>query len=138
MKIFKTKRELLKEWKANGACRAGVDFNKNCKSLKQIIETCPKNFRIWRICKGYLQFAEDKYLKEFNESDWIIILSRCAELADKFDKWDKFDIYDWYKLLERQPQFYDKFDEFSLINKEDWEYFSLKRTFLSNNFKIKY
>ena len=43
-----------------------------------------------------------------NNLDWLILLDKYPQFADKFDKWDEFDGEDWSCLLCEQPQFADK------------------------------
>ena len=42
--------------------------------------------------------------------DWIDILREQPQLADKCNKWRKFNGGDWSCLLYKQPQFADKCD----------------------------
>jgi len=58
MKTFTTKEELIAEWEVNGACEEGKEFNESCEDLQEILETCPLPFRLWRLKRGYIQFAE--------------------------------------------------------------------------------
>ncbi|HPD55587.1 MAG TPA: hypothetical protein PLR11_02130, partial [Candidatus Paceibacterota bacterium] len=75
MKTFRNKEELLAEWEVNGACEEGKRFNESCKDLQEILEKCPLNFRIWRLQRGYIQFAEHCNWKELDGYDWAILLS---------------------------------------------------------------
>ena len=55
-----------------------------------------------------------------NNLDWLILLEKYPQFADKFDKWDEFDGEDWSCLLCEQPQFADKCDKWDEIDSEDW------------------
>ena len=144
MKTFANKEELLKEWETNGACKEGVEFNKSCKDLQEILEKCPLNFRLWRLQRGYVQFAEHCLWEELSGCDWSSLLSLQPQFADKCDwgklygddwacllfvepqfadkcDWEKLNGIDWAYLLSGQPQFADKCD-WEKLNDDDWNY----------------
>jgi len=58
-------------------------------------------------------------LEAFSISEWLDILRKQPQFAEKCDKWDKFDGNDWSKLLQEQPQFAEKCD-WSKLNDENW------------------
>jgi len=109
MKIFKNKEELLKEWETNGASKAGIEFNKSCKDLQEILEMCPLEIRLWRMIRGYVQFAEHCPWDEMNGDNWMYLLSEQPQYAEKCD-WSKLKGENWAILLSWQPQFADKCD----------------------------
>ncbi|MBR2441085.1 MAG: hypothetical protein IKB25_12875 [Lentisphaeria bacterium] len=61
----------------------------------------------------------DKW-NEFESNDWADLLSIQPQFADKCDKWNKFDSYDWTELLIRQPQFADKCDKWNKFDSNKW------------------
>lgn len=54
MKTFNTIEELHAEWEVNDSCNEGVEFNKSCETIQEVLEKCPLDFRIWRLKKGYI------------------------------------------------------------------------------------
>ena len=58
-------------------------------------------------------------------SDWVRLLSKKPQFADKCDKWDEFKDHYWAHLLEEQPQFADKCDK--------WNEFDLNRFFFGSS-----
>jgi len=131
MKTFNTIEELHAEWEINGACEEGKKFNHSCNSLQEIFEKCPLNFRVWRISRGYTQFAEHCPWDKLSGLDWLIILLDQPQYAE-LCSWDKFDGDDWTGLLLSQPQFAEICD-WNKLDKYNWV------LLLSNNPKfIKY
>jgi hypothetical protein len=81
MKHFETIEQLHQEWEVNKACPEGVDFNKSCKTLEEVFEKCPLEFRLWRLRKGYLQFAEHCDWSKLKGCDWSYLLSKQPQFA---------------------------------------------------------
>ena len=79
MKTFKNKEEICAEWKVNNACHKGVTFNNSCKNLQEILNTCPHDFRIWRIIHGYSQFLKHLDWQLCNDSDLRYIITYGTE-----------------------------------------------------------
>ena len=55
-----------------------------------------------------------------NNLDWLILLDKYPQFADKFDKWDEFDGEDWSCLLCEQPQFANKCDKWDYFDSDAW------------------
>ena len=55
-----------------------------------------------------------------NNLDWLILLDKYPQFADKFDKWDEFDGEDWSCLLCKQPQFADKCNKWDYFDSDAW------------------
>jgi len=110
MKTFANKEELLAEWETNEACKEGQEFNKSCKDLQEILEKCPLNFRLWRLMKGYVQFAEHCDWEKLGGWYWAILLRKQPQFAEHCN-WKKLDEEDWTFLLNKQPQFREIYDK---------------------------
>ena len=123
--IFETLEELHKEWKVNGECRSGMAFNKSCISLDEVFEECPMYLRLWRLSKGYIQFAEHCDWSTLGGDDWRELLSNQPQLAEHCD-WAKLDGYDWRELLSNQPQFAEHCD-WSKLDGWDWRELLIKQ-----------
>ena len=103
MKTFNTLEELHDEWQVNGACKEGVVFNHSCTTLQEVFEKCPVLFRLWRLKKGYFQFAEHCEWSKLDSYDWRYLLIKRPQFA-KHCEWSKLRGYDWRYLLSSQPQ----------------------------------
>jgi hypothetical protein len=104
MKHFTTLEELNAEWEINGACEEGIEFNQSCKSLEEILEDCPLDFRLWRLVNGYEQFADHCPWDELSGWDWVYLLRDRPEFSE-FCPWKKLSGMDWIDLLRFQPHF---------------------------------
>lgn len=120
MKVFSTLEELHAEWEINGACKEGKEFNHSCNSLQEIFEKCPLNFRVWRISKGYTQFAEHCPWNQLKSCDWVYLLLKRPEFTQYCD-WKKLEVNNWNVLLYYAPEFV-KYCKKNLLAKLDWEY----------------
>jgi hypothetical protein len=125
MKHFETIEQLHQEWRINGACTEGVDFNKSCKTLEEVFETCPLEFRLWRLRKGYLQFAEHCVWTKLDGDDWSLLLYYKPQFAENCN-WTKLDGRDWAYLLFKQLQFAEHCD-WSKLKGCDWSYLLSKQ-----------
>ena len=108
MKTFNTIEELHEEWSVNGACQMGVDFNHSCSTLQEVFEKCPINLRLWRLRKGYLQFAEHCNWSLLNGDSWEYLLIYQPQFAEHCD-WSLLNENNWRRLLIEQPQFAEFF-----------------------------
>ena len=120
MKIFNTLEELHTEWEINGACKEGKKFNHSCKTLQEVFEKCPLNFRLWRLRHGYTQFEKHCNWNEIQGSDWAKLLTYKSKYA-KYCDWNKLDYYDWVMLLDNHPRFI-KYCNAEMLGKLNWEY----------------
>jgi len=120
MKTFDTLEELHAEWEVNGACREGEEFNHSCKTLQEVFEKCPLNFRLWRLRHGYAQFAEHCPWDKLTGAQWMRLLIEKPQYA-KYCDWNKLDNYDWDMLLSHHPELIKYCNE-KMAEKLNWEY----------------
>jgi len=118
MKTFKNKEELLSEWEVNGACKEGKNFNISCEDLQEILEICPKDFRLWRLAKGYSQFSEHCEWSKLSGGDWSYLLRTQPQFSEHCE-WSKLGGCAWANLLKTQPQF-SEHCEWSKLGGGDW------------------
>jgi len=120
MKTFNTLEELHKEWEVNGACKKGIKFNYSCKTLQEVFEKCPLNFRLWRLRHGYTQFAKHCNWDEIDGYEWSVLLSYQSQYA-KYCDWNKLDNYHWNTLLSNHPRLI-KYCNAEMLEKLNWEH----------------
>ena len=66
----------------------------------------------------------DEQLKSFSVQEWVEVLQKSPELADKCTKWEDFRGNDWEALLSLQPQFADRCDKvngWAKFSSDEWE-----------------
>ena len=62
----------------------------------------------------------NKEFETLSGSDWVRLLSKKTQFANKCDKWDIFRQKDWAELLRYQPQFAEKCDKWNDFDDMDW------------------
>ncbi len=55
-----------------------------------------------------------------NNLDWLILLEKYPQFADKCNKWEEFDGLYWCQLLQYQPQFANKCNKWEEFSGSDW------------------
>lgn len=124
MKTFKTLEELHAEWEVNGACQQGIEFNHSCKTLQEVFEKCPLKFRIWRLRRGYTQFAEHCPWDKLTGEQWERLLVEKPQYV-RYCDWNRLDNFFRNFLLDNHPGLI-KYCDAKTLEKLNWEYL-LKR-----------
>lgn len=122
--IFKTKQELLKQARKDGACCDGLEWAEAQESLEEIRKTCPLEWRIWALCNGYDQFAEHMDWNNLSGRYWSWLLSDRPEFAEHCTAcsgWKKLNGWRWSELLRVQRQF-EVYCEWGKLNDRDWRW----------------
>lgn len=65
------------------------------------------------------EFGTDDWFS-LGPEEWVRILSRQPQFADKCKKWKNFGTKEWVKILRSQPQFADRCDKWSAFTESQW------------------
>lgn len=85
---FKSKAELIKQAKKDGACSAGLEWARSQKNLEDILNNIGESYKDWCANRGYIQFMEKirlvKPVKLKNGaylSNYYLIKRECLSLS---------------------------------------------------------
>lgn len=64
---------------------------------------------------------ENINFENLNEQEWVKLLIKNPECADKCDKFESFKSWHWCDLLEERPEFADKCAKWDKIDSQSWK-----------------
>ena len=121
---FRSKDELIKEARKLNACEVALEWAEKQPDLETILRDCCREWRIWCLKKGFVQFINYSY--NLKNSDWIWLLVYYPQYEyEKYCDWSRFDGADWCFLLSHRPEFAKHCDWNLLDDMLDW-YFLLR------------
>ena len=68
--------------------------------------------------------------------EWVSLLVKYPELADKCDKWNEFAPFNWVNFLRYQPQFADRCDKWDEFGKDEWWLLLIEQPYFSDKCKM--
>ena len=68
--------------------------------------------------------------------EWVALLVKYPELADKCDKWNEFAPLNWVNFLRYQPQFADRCDKWNEFGKDEWWFLLVEQPCFSDKCKM--
>ena len=68
--------------------------------------------------------------------EWVSLLVKYPELADKCDKWNEFVPLNWVNFLRYQPQFADRCDKWNEFGKDEWWFLLIEQPCFSDKCKM--
>jgi len=117
--MFKNKEAFLEWIEEKGGCLQEIDgWAREQKNLQTILKTIDVEWRVWCLCKGAHQFAEDAYWEDFCGNHWMVLCRERPEYAIHAD-WSKLSGTQWRYLLVVRQEFIEYCDR-STLSSNDW------------------